>query len=81
MRIVVVSNGWTKLGANANVSFVVSGPFGVEIGIGTDSTPPAFGFTYPPGFGDRGALAEIFPESSGDTLWGFSSSNTIVKFG
>lgn len=78
MNIIYTSQDWTPLANTASVAFQNVGAHTVEIGLDTNNVSPTLGFQYYPGFGDRGALATLFPGVSGNRVWGRSTANSAV---
>lgn len=81
MRYFTTNATWQILTASSNVAFQVTGSGPVEAGLANNATPPVAGFIYAPGSGDRGALTEIFPSATGNTIWARSSVPSTVVIG
>lgn len=81
MQIINTNSTWAILTASSNVAFQVTGAVPVEIGLGSNTVAPTVGFEYYPGNGDRGALTQLFPTTTGNTVWGKSSASSSVVVG
>jgi hypothetical protein len=80
MYTVTTNADWRVASANSTVAFQVTGAGAVFVGLGTNAAPAA-GFLYEANQGDRGALTDIFPASSGNVVWVRSSFPSEVTLG
>ena len=81
MQLRTTNATWSILTANSYVAYQVTGSFPVEIGLGSNTVAPPVGFLYYPGNGDRGLITELFPTTTGNTVWGKSTASSTVVVG
>lgn len=66
MRRITTTPSWQVASNLSVVAFQVTGAIPVEVSVAVSN--PQYGFTYAPGYGDRGAIADLFPGSNG-AVW------------
>jgi hypothetical protein len=80
MRIITSNSSWSLASTSSNVAFQVTGAHPVEIARSANDNIIS-GFIYAPQYGDRGAISDLFPDSSGANLYVRSATASTVVFG
>lgn len=63
---ITTNTSWQVASNASTIAFQVVGAIPVEVSVSNAS--PVAGFVYAPGFGDRGAVADLFPGRTG-SVW------------
>lgn len=79
MNYITTTTDWTLVSSASNVTFQVRGVQPIEIGTSNNAVAPTAGILYSSLQGDRGALYEIWPGTSGNCVWARSTANSTLS--
>lgn len=81
MDYITTTSTWRAIDANTSISFQVVGAYSVELARSAHNAQPVYGFSYQPGQIDRGDLVDLFPRSTGNTVWARSVADSAILLG